>query len=132
LLDDDTEEARKANAYQCFGYHLSLQGKEYILSFGVWYEVTGDFLGKINSKVAAIPPPKVQLPDWNKGETEPEYNLRCGQVHGFLSMDVKPVMVGGKHSKLEFCDTLHLQSKTLYFAKIASKSSGMSHLLEQT
>jgi uncharacterized protein (TIGR04141 family) len=132
LLDDDSEEARKANAYQCFGYQLSLHHKEYILSSGVWYEVTGDFLAKINSEVAAIPTPKVKLPDWNKGETEPQYNARCGQTPGFLSMDVKPVMIGGKQSKLEFCDTLHLQSKTLYFAKIASKSSGMSHLLEQT
>ena len=132
LLDDDTEEPRKSNAYQCFGYQLSLRGKEYILSSGVWYEVTGDFLTKINSEIAAIPTPKLKLPDWNKGETEPEYNARCGQIPGFLSMDVKPVMVGGKQSKLEFCDTLHLQSKTLYFAKIASKSSGMSHLLEQT
>jgi uncharacterized protein (TIGR04141 family) len=132
LLDDDTEEARKANAFQCFGYQLSHKEKEYVLSSGVWYEVTVNFLDKINSEVAAIPTPKLKLPDWNKGETEPEYNLRCGQVPGFLSMDVKPVMMGGKQSKLEFCDTLHLQSKTLYFAKIASKSSGMSHLLEQT
>jgi uncharacterized protein (TIGR04141 family) len=132
LLDDDSDEPRKANAFQCFGYHLSLQGEEYILSSGVWYEVTGDFLGKINSEVADIPSPKLKLPDWNKGETEPAYNFRCGKIPGFLSMDVKPVMVGGKQSKLEFCDTLHLQSKTLYFAKIASKSSGMSHLLEQT
>jgi uncharacterized protein (TIGR04141 family) len=132
LLDDDSEEARKANAYQCFGYQLSLHQNEYILSSGVWYEVTGDFLARINSDVAAIPTPKLKLPAWNKGETEPEYNARCGQIPGFLSMDVKPVMVGGKQSKLEFCDTLHLQSKTLYFAKIGSKSSGMSHLLEQT
>jgi uncharacterized protein (TIGR04141 family) len=101
LLDDDTEEARKANTFRCFGYQLSLQGTEYILSSGVWYEA-GDFLGKINSEVAAIPTPKLKLPDWNKGETEPQYNLRCGQLPGFLSMDVKPVMVGGKQSKLEF------------------------------
>jgi uncharacterized protein (TIGR04141 family) len=40
-------------------------------------------------------------------------------------------MVGGAQSKFEFCDVLNLESKTLYFAKIGSKSSAMSHLLEQ-
>jgi uncharacterized protein (TIGR04141 family) len=38
---------------------------------------------------------------------------------------------GGGQSKFEFCDTLHLKSRTMYFAKIVSKSSGMSHLVEQ-
>jgi uncharacterized protein (TIGR04141 family) len=38
---------------------------------------------------------------------------------------------GGGQSKLEFCDILHLKSRTLFFAKIPTKSSGMSHLVEQ-
>jgi len=131
LLDDDTEEPRKSNAFQCFGYQLSFGTKEYILSSGIWYEVASDFMKKINSELAAIPPPHIRLPEWNPPESEPEFNERCGQVKGFLSMDAKHLLVGGAQSKFEFCDTLHLQSKTLYFAKIASKSSGMSHLLEQ-
>jgi uncharacterized protein (TIGR04141 family) len=40
-------------------------------------------------------------------------------------------MYGGNQSKFEFCDLLYMQSKTMYFPKIASKSSGMSHLVEQ-
>jgi uncharacterized protein (TIGR04141 family) len=132
LLSGGEEEPRRSTAYQCFGYNLSLNHKEYILSSGVWYEVAGDFLQKISSEVAKIPAPRVKLLNWQPGETEPQYNGRCGKIQGCLSMDAKHLMVGANQSKFEFCDTLHLQSKTLYFAKIPSKSSGMSHLLEQT
>jgi len=132
LLSGGEEEPKRSTAYQCFGYHLSLNQKEYILSSGTWYEVAGDFLQKISLELAKIPAPKGKLPDWLPTETEPQYNSRCGRMPGFVSMDAKHIVVGGNQSKFEFCDTLHLQSKTLYFAKIPSKSSGMSHLLEQT
>jgi uncharacterized protein (TIGR04141 family) len=50
---------------------------------------------------------------------------------GFLSFDAKNIMFGGGQSKFEFCDILHMKSKTLFFAKIPSKSSGISHLVER-
>lgn len=39
---------------------------------------------------------------------------------------------GGGQSRFEFCDLMHPVTKRLYFVKVASKSSGMSHLVEQT
>ena len=132
LLSGVEEEPRRTNVYQCFGYQLSLNEKEYVLSSGIWYEVATDFLSKTNSEVAKIPAPRIKLPSWQNAETEPQYNTRCGNIDGFLSMDAQHLRVGGAQSKFEFCDVLHLESKTLYFAKIPSKSSGMSHLLEQT
>jgi uncharacterized protein (TIGR04141 family) len=131
LLDVGADEPRRSSAFQCFGYQLTFNKKEYILSSGVWYEVAGDFLSKINSEIAGIPAPTLKLPAWKDGESEPQYNARCGSEKGFVSMDVKNLMFGGGQSKLEFCDVFHLGSKTLYFAKIASKSASMSHLLEQ-
>jgi uncharacterized protein (TIGR04141 family) len=132
LLEPDDEEPKKSNAFQCFGYQLSHDGKEYILSSGLWYEVASDFLKKTNSEIADILLPRIKLPGWNPAESEPQFNEGCGKIKGFLSMDAKHLMLGGAQSKFEFCDVLHLDSRTLYFAKIASKSSGMSHLFEQT
>jgi uncharacterized protein (TIGR04141 family) len=43
----------------------------------------------------------------------------------------KKLWYGCGQSQFEFCDLPHLKSKTLYFAKIPAKSSGMSHLAEQ-
>jgi uncharacterized protein (TIGR04141 family) len=132
LLSGAEEESRRTNVYQCFGYQLSLNEKEYVLSSGIWYEVATDFLSKTNVEVGKIPAPRIKLPPWQNAETEPQFNARCGKIDGFLSMDAKLLRVGGAQSKFEFCDVLHLGNKTLYFAKIPSKSSGMSHLLEQT
>ncbi len=131
LLDEAKEEMNLCSAFDCFGYELALGEKQYILSSGVWYEVVFEFLKKTNNAASKMPPPTMRLPAWDGGENEPDYNLRCGNLPGFLHFDTRNVQYGGGQSKFEFCDLLHMQSKTLYFAKIASKSSGMSHLVEQ-
>jgi len=131
LLDEEKEEMNVCNIFDCIGYELALNQQPYILSSGVWYEVVFEFLKKTNNAANHILPPITALPIWDGGESEPEYNLRCGNFPGFLHFDTKNIMYGGNQSKFEFCDLLHLQTKTMYFAKIASKSSGMSHLVEQ-
>jgi uncharacterized protein (TIGR04141 family) len=131
LLDNDSEPLRRYSVFQCFGHELSFGGKHYILSSGVWWEVSQDFLIKVNKEVTGIRPPQIVLPAWNQVESEGEYNERCAQAAGFTFYDAKKLWYGGGHSQLEFCDLLHLNSKTLYFAKIPTKSSGMSHLVEQ-
>jgi uncharacterized protein (TIGR04141 family) len=132
LLDEGKEEIKNYRVYDCFGYELSLGGKPYILSSGVWYEVVSDFLDRVNQYVTTrIKAPALALPAWDQIESEGEYNTRCGNLDNFLHFDSKNVAFGGGHSKFEFCDFLDTNTKTLYFAKIASRSSGMSHLVEQ-
>jgi len=131
LLDEAKDQIKAYTAFDCFGYEEGLNGKQYILSSGVWYEVVDSFLKRINHAASHISATALALPDWNQIESEGEYNTRCAQAAGFLHFDAKNVMFGGGQSKFEFCDVLHLKTKTLLFAKIASKSSGMSHLVEQ-
>jgi uncharacterized protein (TIGR04141 family) len=131
LMDGAKESLSRCTAFQCFGYELPLASKQYILSSGIWYEVAINFLNKINKAASSIPAPQTVLPPWNQVESEGEYNLRCGKAKGFLGFDAKNIMYGGGQSKFEFCDVLHMVSQTLFFAKIATKSSGMSHLVEQ-
>ena len=131
LMDEGKEAVDRCTAFQCFGYELSSAASQYILSSGIWYEVALDFLNKVNKTASKIPLPKTVLPAWNGVESEGHFNLRCGQMPGFLSFDAKSIIFGGGQSKFEFCDILHMKSKTLFFAKIPSKSSGMSHLVEQ-
>ena len=131
LLDNDNEPLKRYSVFQCFGYELSFGGKHYILSSGLWWEVSQDFLTKVNRQVTDLRPPQIVLPAWNQVESEGEYNERSAQAAGFTFYDAKKLWYGGGHSQLEFCDVLHLNSKTLYFAKIPTKSSGMSHLVEQ-
>lgn len=131
LLDEGKEQLKKYSAFQCFGYELSYSGSQYILSSGIWYSVSSDFLKKVNAAIAKIPGPATRLPAWNGTDREGVYNAGCGGRKGFTAFDAKNLRYGGGQSQLEFCDVLHLGSRTLFFAKIPSRSSGMSHLLEQ-
>jgi uncharacterized protein (TIGR04141 family) len=117
LMDQGKEAIDKCTAFQCFGYELAIGERQYILSSGIWYEVAVDFLDKINKTACKIPAPKTTLPIWNGVESEGQFNLRCGQMPGFAGFDAKNIMFGGGQSKFEFCDILHMKSKTLFFAK---------------
>jgi uncharacterized protein (TIGR04141 family) len=131
LLDEAKDELTVHSAFDCFAYELAHQDQQYILSSGVWYEVVGAFVTRINHGINRIPPPPLTLPAWDPRESEGSYNQRCATMAGFLHFDAKNIHFGGGQSKFEFCDLLNEPTKTLLFAKIPSKSSGMSHLVEQ-
>lgn len=133
LLDDDRQELGVATVYECFGYEASLRQKPFILTSGVWYEVVPSFLKRINQTVGQIPAPSIALPPWNQTDHEDAYNEDCAKAdQSLLHFDTKTVWYGGGQSRFEFCDLMHLQSRRLYFVKVPSRSSGMSHLFEQT
>jgi uncharacterized protein (TIGR04141 family) len=132
LLDEGREEIKNYRVYDCFGYELTFERRPYILSSGVWYEVVANFLSRVNDYITSeIKEPEEDLPDWDQVEHEDQYNARCGALAGFLHFDCRNVVFGGGRSRFEFCDFMNPETRTLYFAKIASKSSGMSHLVEQ-
>jgi uncharacterized protein (TIGR04141 family) len=131
LLDEGKEEIKNYSVFDCFGYELAVEGQPYILSSGVWYEVVSDFLVRVNQYITKIQKPSAALPEWDQVENESQYNIRCAKAPAFLHFDSADVIFGGGQSRFEFCDFLHPKTKTLFFAKIASKSSGMSHLVEQ-
>jgi uncharacterized protein (TIGR04141 family) len=130
ILDCMGEEARSCTVFDCFGYEISDGGQVYILSSGVWYEVVSDFVTRTNDTIAKIGQPKLALPSWDGG-SEAQYNNKCAADGHMLHCDAKNFRFGGGKSQFEFCDLVHIAGQTLFFAKIVSKSSGMSHLIEQ-
>jgi uncharacterized protein (TIGR04141 family) len=131
LLNEVGDDPKSCTVFDCFGYELALGGQQFVLSSGIWYEVVPEFLERVNRTVAEMDQPKIALPTWNQVESEGEYNTRCCQTSGFLHFDANKIWFGGGHSQFEFCDIMHPKTRTLFFAKIPSKSSGMSHLVEQ-
>jgi len=131
LFDENATESAKCSAFDCFGYEASDGKRVFILSSGVWYEVVSDFIERTKATIAKIGKPKPTLPTWNHSDSEAEYNVKCALDCNFLNCDRKIFHYGGGQSQFEFCDVIHPQSKTLFFAKIPSKSTGMSHLIEQ-
>jgi uncharacterized protein (TIGR04141 family) len=122
---------KTCSVFDCFGYEVSVGDSVFVLASGTWYEVVDDFVKRINGAIKNISQPNSVLLAWNGTDDEGAYNIACGKAGPCLNCDAKKIFYGGGLSQFEFCDLVHLQGKTLYFAKIVSKSSGMSHLIEQ-
>lgn len=131
ILESTQGEPQTCKVFDCFGYEIDDGDRVYILSSGVWYEVVSNFVAQINDRIAAIQGCGLVLPTWNHADDEGAYNTFCSSDARFLNCDAKNFRFGGGQSQLEFCDLVHLHTRTLLFSKIVSKSSGMSHLLEQ-
>ena len=108
-----------------------MSGEQFVLSSGIWFRVERKFMQGIDAALDGLAAPKVSLPAWDEMVHEDEFNRECCNNLGLVLFDKLPIMVGGGQSKFEFCDFLCLKSKTLFFAKIASRSSDCSHLVEQ-
>lgn len=130
LFDADGEGIDRSNVYDCLTYELAYDRKQYVLSSGAWHKADDDFVNTVNSFVKKIKGSPIALPAWNGSDDEGPYNKKCctGEM---LHFDAKNIPFGGGHSKFEFCDFMHPTKKILFFAKIAAKSSGCSHLVEQ-
>jgi uncharacterized protein (TIGR04141 family) len=130
LFDEDGERLDRSSVYECLTYELAYEGKQYVLSSGVWNKADDDFVKTVNNFIGKIKGSPIVLPAWNGVDDEGPYNKKCC-TGGILHFDAKNIPFGGGRSKFEFCDFMHPTQKVLFFAKIASKSSGCSHLVEQ-
>ena len=67
ILDESAMEIKMCTVYDCFGYELSVAGRVYVLSSGVWYGLVPDFVAGINETIKQIPHVAPALPAWNQG-----------------------------------------------------------------
>lgn len=133
LLDTNNDAFDDYCVYDCMGYEATVNGRVVILSSGVWYQVAKAFLDRINKSVRDLKMPPYTLPNWDGKDREGLYNKKCvNTTKDLLLFDVKLIAFGGGASRFEFCDLMHTKKRILYFVKIPSRSSDLSHLVEQT
>ena len=131
LFDEGGEPFAKHTVYECLGYEVSHDSHQYFLSSGIWYRATDNFVTTVNSAINLLKRSPVALPAWNGVNSEGEYNKSCCVDKDMLHFDAKNIPFGGGQSKFEFCDFLNTRHKVLFFAKIPTRSSDCSHLVEQ-
>jgi uncharacterized protein (TIGR04141 family) len=130
-FDAGREHIQRATVFECLGAEVSVAGRTLVLSEGKWFEVAENFAERVHNGVMSLERPSVVLPRWNGKKDEAAFNEAAAKAVKGVNCDARLIGFGGGRSRVEFCDVLHLPSRTLYFVKIASRSSGMSHLLEQ-
>jgi uncharacterized protein (TIGR04141 family) len=131
MLDTNGDRFETRSVYDCLGYEITKNGEQYVLSSGIWYRAETKFLKGVQRALAALKPSALALPAWDQKSHEDEYNALCSKTGGLVLLDKKIVHYGGAQSKFEFCDFMHIKKRTLFFAKIPSRSSDCSHLVEQ-
>jgi uncharacterized protein (TIGR04141 family) len=132
MLDENKEEIDTCSMYACMGVEVSHGGITHVLSSGSWYAADRQFIISTNQVLATIRSPAVSLQAWDGIDHEGPYNEKAANASADLWLfDKELVSYGGGSSRFEFCDVMHLPSKTLYFVKHPAGSAGVSHLCEQ-
>jgi len=132
LLDENTEEINTCAMYSCMGAEVDFSGVTHVLSSGSWYAADRPFIDSTNRTLATLGAPSVALKAWNTTDNEGPYNADAAAANPDLWLfDKELVSYGGGASRFEYCDIMHLPTKTLYFVKHPGGSAGVSHLCEQ-
>jgi len=133
LLDQGRVEAGVCSLFDCIGVEVSdAAGASFALSSGRWYQADAQFVRRTNRELSQIGAPQIALTKWTEGDDEGLYNQKaCAVDPAFWLFDTEDVYYGQSKSKFEFCDILHLPTKTLYFVKHPTRSASVSHLSEQ-
>jgi uncharacterized protein (TIGR04141 family) len=130
MISTSTEDAQSScAAFRCLYGEIELDGKLYVLNNGKWYEVAADFTNKVIEDYQSIHESTVDLPRCDV-RTESDYNRAVAHAKGMCCLDNDPIMHGGGHSKIEFCDLLS-RDKQIIHIKRYGNSSVLSHLFAQ-
>jgi uncharacterized protein (TIGR04141 family) len=104
-VDSDGKELYKWSVYECIVIETKFNNVTYVLTSGIWFELEGDFVQKINDFIDNTPDAIVDLPSCNKNYSEGKYNDKVGDTHDdILTMDRKLVRIDG--NDIEICDLL--------------------------
>ncbi|MCA7971859.1 TIGR04141 family sporadically distributed protein [Burkholderia sp. AU39826] len=132
LLDEEKNEFAICSLYQCIGTEVDLNKTTHVLSSGIWYSTGQKFIKDTNITLSTLTAPALPLINWNFSDHEGDYNIAACSVNSDLWLfDKELINFGGGASRFEFCDIMHLPTKTLYFVKHPAGSAGVSHLCEQ-
>lgn len=132
LLDKDKREFDRCSMYRCMGVEVDLDKTTHVLSSGGWYSAGHQFIHETHVTLSELAAPAFTLAAWNSIDYEGEYNIAACAVDSDLWLfDKELVSFGGGASSFEFCDIMHLPTRTLYFVKHPTGSAGVSHLCEQ-
>jgi len=126
----DGRPASNWSVYRCLNAEIDLDQKKYILNDGDWYNIESNYVTEVDQFYKSIADSNVALPPYDS-KTEPEYlKVVAAGSSDYALMDRKLVMIGGKRSRVEFCD-LYSKSKEIIHVKKYGGSSVLSHLFSQ-
>ena len=130
MISASTDEAHSWTAFKCLYAEVEAKGRLHVLNNGKWYEVASDFTSQVLRDYQAIAGVlAVDLPQCAV-QSEGDYNRSVAQAKGMCCLDNTPIVHGGGHSRIEFCDLLSRDRKIIHVKRYGN-SSVLSHLFAQ-
>lgn len=129
MISASTDEVHSWPAFKCLYAEVESDGKLHVLNNGKWYEVASDFTSQVLRDYQAIEESAIDLPRCAV-RSEGDYNRAVAQERGMCCLDNNPIVHGGGHSKIEFCDLLSRDKKIIHVKRYGN-SSVLSHLFAQ-
>lgn len=117
------------SVYRCLYADLNLEGHQYLLNDGKWYEVDQDYVHKVQQYYENATLSDIPMLDYAWKE-EKEYNVAvCNKYSDrYCLMDRRNIYQGG--SPIEFCDIYSCDKQFIHVKKY-NGSSVLSHLFFQ-
>lgn len=109
---------------------VELDGRDYALSAGTWFELGQGFVDSLDTRVREIPVVDLGLLRWYGDQDERAFNIRTAQDNDWLLLDCDLVSVPGTRSRIEVCDLLTPDFQMVCVKKL-NRSADLSHLLRQ-
>lgn len=112
--------------------HVDDDDRIYILSLGQWFVTEKNYVDKLRREVAAIQDitELLDLPAWDKGMRESEYNDQVAQSRNWLLLDRRSFKIEEPRGKIECADLL-TENGDFIHVKAMSDSATLSHLFAQ-
>lgn len=151
VLNEDDTTIKNWSVYDCIYGEIEINGTNYILSHGEWFEVNRDKYSRITTKIDGILDTTFVLPDEvknlskaavaaaqaqrqnpkDKVNKENLFNRElCSHLNGqFFDEAIKQITI--YESKFEVCDVLIPQERKFIHVKYNYGASALSHLFNQ-
>jgi uncharacterized protein (TIGR04141 family) len=130
-VDADGNPAYRWTIWRCLTGEVTLDGRQYLLDGGAFYEIAQDYLTQINQSLDDLDEWSGDLPDCAPGLPEPAYNeLAAGGSSELLLLDRQLVRAPERTSPIEVCDLL-ARDGTLVHVKKGWGAADLSHLFAQ-
>lgn len=120
---------KRWSVYRCLYADIILDGHQYLLNDGKWYEVAQDYVNRVQAYYDAATLSDLPMLDY-AWKDEKEYNQAVCEAYPdrYFLMDRRIVQQGG--TPIEFCD-IYTRDKQFIHVKKYSGSSVLSHLFFQ-
>jgi uncharacterized protein (TIGR04141 family) len=129
-FDSNAVELANDAVLDCLTGQVEHDGKTFVLSEGMFYEVSRDYLRDLNRFIDNRLGTYSALPNGRRTDTEPDYLVRVGAMADALLVHPATVAVERRTEGVEPCD-LCMRDGALVYVKKKEGSAKLSHLLNQ-